>query len=121
MDGEVDLGAARQVLDIAVSTMFRTAGNGSCAFLANFLLQSFVSSAGVDVLGVRRLSYIAAHVRTFRDELILATVPFCKDFSGRSATEDSWVNEAWEADVGDMARGAEDAFKVPDGFCSVVC
>jgi hypothetical protein len=28
------------------------------------------------------------------------------------------VNEACEADAGDVATGAEDAFEVPDGFCA---
>ena len=35
--------------------------------------------------------------------------------------ENSWVNEAGEADTWDVARGAKDAFEVPDGFGSVLC
>ncbi len=35
--------------------------------------------------------------------------------------ENSWVNEAGEADTWDVARGAKDAFEVPDGFRSVLC
>jgi len=52
--------------------------------------------------------------------LAFAAVPFCEDFGGGCAAEDTRVDETREADVGDVAGGAEDAFKVPDGFCSVV-
>lgn len=50
------------------------------------------------------------------DELGFALVPGVEDFLGGSTAEDAGVDEAGELDVGDVAGGAVDAFKVPDGF-----
>jgi IS4 transposase len=45
---------------------------------------------------------------------------FTTYLGGRSAAQDSGMDQACEFDVGDVARGAVDAFKVPDGFRTVV-
>lgn len=120
VDGEVDFRAAGEVFNVAVSAVFGAAWDGSCAFLADLLLQLFVCGAGVHVGGVGGLCYIAVHVCAFGDELVLAAIPFGEDFSGGSAAEDTRVDEAGEADVWDMSGRAEYAFEIPDGFCTVV-
>ena len=38
MNGQIDLASTAEVLDIAVTTVLRTAWNGSCTFFSNFLL-----------------------------------------------------------------------------------
>lgn len=55
-------------------------------------------------------------MRARGDELAFALVPGCKDFGAGGAAQDAGVDEAGEFDVGDVARAAENAFKVPDGF-----
>jgi hypothetical protein len=50
------------------------------------------------------------------DELALASVPQVEDFGRRRTSENTGVNEPCETNAGDVARAAEDAFEVPDGF-----
>jgi hypothetical protein len=47
-------------------------------------------------------------------------VPRFEDFRRGRAAENTGVNQTGEPDAGDVARGAEDAFKVPNGFCAVL-
>jgi hypothetical protein len=72
------------------------------------------------ILRVRRLRNDAVEVRVRSNELALALVPCLEDLGGGRAAEDAGVDEACEADAGDVARRTEDAFKVPDGFCAGV-
>lgn len=52
-------------------------------------------------------------------ELAFATVPFFQDLCAGCTTQDSRVDEAREAHMGNVTRRAEDSFKIPDRFCSV--
>lgn len=53
-------------------------------------------------------------------EFALPTIPFREDIGGGRAAEDAGVDKAGKLDVGNMARGAENAFEVPNGFRSIV-
>lgn len=118
VDREVDLGAAREVLDVAVPTVFRPPGDRPRALLADFLEHVRGGrGAGVDVLGLGRLGDDAVE-GVGGDELAFALVPEGEDVGRGGAAEDAGVDEAGEADVGDVPGGAEDAFEVPDGFCA---
>jgi hypothetical protein len=120
VDGEEDFGAAGEVLYVAVSAVFGAAGDSSCAFFADFVFQVACSGAGVDVLGLGWLGDGAVEVRVCSYEFAFALVPQFEDVLRRGAAEDAGVDEACEADAGDVARRTEDAFKVPDGFCAGV-
>ena len=99
--------------------MLRSSRDSPRALVANLLLDVFGCAARVRILCVRRLCDIAAQVLVRFDELAFASVPGVEDFGGGSAPEDARVDEAGEADAGDVAGGAVNAFEVPDGFCSV--
>ena len=118
MHGQESLGSPGQVLDVAVATVLRSSGDGPRAFLADLVLQIARGGTRVDVLRLRGLRDDALQLRG-RDELGLAAVPLGQDLGAGGAAQDTRVNEAGEADVREVARGAEDAFEVPDGFRAV--
>lgn len=68
---------------------------------------------------LRGLRDVAVQPGIRRDQLRLAAVPLGQDLGGGRASQDARVDEAGEAHVRDMSRGAEDALKVPDGFGAV--
>lgn len=72
----------------------------------------------MDILRLRRLGDNALQLGG-RDELGLAAVPLREDLGAGGTAQDARVDEAGEADVREVARGAEDAFEVPDGFRAV--
>lgn len=59
-------------------------------------------------------------MRASLDELTLALVPDLKDFSGGCAAQNARMDQSGEADAGDVARGAEDTFEIPNSFCAEV-
>ena len=110
---QVNLASSAQVLDIAISAMLRASWDGSGTLLANLGLDRFICRTGVDICGQRWERHFTVKLVRL-DKLTLTLVPGCKDFWGRSAAEDTWVNEASEFDVRDVTRGAVDAFEIPD-------
>lgn len=60
---EVDFGAAREVLDVAVAAVFGAARDRARAFLGDFGFQVSRGAAGVRVEGLRRLRDDAVEVR----------------------------------------------------------
>ncbi|KAH9841297.1 Thromboxane-A synthase, partial [Teratosphaeria destructans] len=118
VDGEVDLAAAREVLDVAVAAVFGAAGDGAGALAADAVLEVGGGLAGVHVAGLRGQGDVAGEVGVGGDELGLAGVPGVEDVGARGAAEDAWVDEAGEFDARDVAGGAVDAVEVPDGFGS---
>lgn len=62
MHGEIDLGAAGEILDVAVSAVFGTAGDGASALTADFLFQRRVGMSGVYVLRLWWFRDVAVHV-----------------------------------------------------------
>jgi len=119
VDRQVHLTAPGEVLDIAIPAVFRPAGDRSRALLADFLKEVRGGrGAGVDVFGLGGLGDDAVE-GVCGDELAFALVPESEDVGGRGTAEDAGVDEAGEADVGDVPGGAEDAFEVPDGFCAI--
>lgn len=144
--GQVDLGAAGEVLDIAVAAVFGSTWHRSCSFFAvlgqhigrleseiatvcfndgerllyepNFLLQLRIPTADMDGLGLRRQSDLFVHVAALADELRLALIPHLENLVRWRTAQDSRVDEASELDAGDVARAAVDAFEVPDSLRS---
>jgi hypothetical protein len=101
MHRQVNLASSAQVLDIAISAMLRASWDGSGTLLADLGLDRFICRASMDIRGQRwERNFTVKLVRL--DELTLTLVPSCEDFWGRSATEDTWVNEAGEFDVRDV-------------------
>lgn len=71
------------------------------------------------ILGLRRLGDDArVRVCTSLDQLAFSLVPGREDFCRGRAAQDARVDETSEADAGDVARGTEDAFKIPNSFCA---
>jgi hypothetical protein len=101
--------------------VFGAAWDGSCAFFANLFFQFASGGAGVDVLRLRGLSDSAVEVGMCGYEFAFALVPEFEDVLRGGTAKDAGVDEACETDAGDVARGAEDAFEIPDGFRSVRC
>lgn len=118
MDRQVDFASAAEVLDIAIATMFRTAGDRARALGTD--LRDDIGGCGLTSVHVLRLGRLRddAVEGVCTDELAFALVPEGEDVGGGGAAEDAGVDEAGEADVRDVPRGAEDAFEVPDGFCA---
>lgn len=106
---------------LAVTAVLRPAGDGACTLGANLLGELGGRGAGVHVARLRGLRDVAAGVgvRALLNQGALAPVPLGEQLGRGGTAEDARVNEAGEADAGDVARGAEDAFKVPDGLCAV--
>lgn len=74
MDREEDLGATREVLDVAVPAVFRTAGDGARTFFTHFGLDVFRCRAGVYVNRIGRLSNDTIEL-VGCDELTFALIP----------------------------------------------
>lgn len=99
---EVHLASSRQVLDVAVAAVLGAAGDGAGALLADLLLDVGVGGASVHILRLRRLRDYAAAAVHGLDELALAPVPLGQHVGRRRAAEDARVDEASEADAGDV-------------------
>ena len=102
MHGQINFTSPGQILDVAVSAVFRTTRDGPRAFLADFGFRLLVSGSGVHALGLGRLCYDSLQGGG-RDELGFSLIPFCQDFWGGCAAQDAGVDEACEAHAGDMA------------------
>ena len=85
MHRQVNLAAARQVLDIAVAAVFRATGDSSSTLFADFVLNVVARGSGVHVLGLGRVRDVAVHVRAGFDQAAFALVPGCEDFGGGGA------------------------------------
>lgn len=100
VDGQVHFAAAREVLDVAVAAVLGAAGHGAGAFAADLVFDLLGGAAGVDVLRLGGEGDLPAGVvAEGGDELGFAAVPFCEDGGGGGASEDAWVDVAWESDV----------------------
>jgi len=98
--------------------MLRPPRDSARAFSANLLLDIARSRASVDVLRIGRFGNGSAEMGVRGDELGFTRVPGVENFCAGCAAEDTRVDKACEADAGDVAAGAEDAFEVPDSFCA---
>lgn len=120
MHRQENLRSPTQILDVAISPVLRAPRDRPRALFPNLVFQLPTRGPRVYVLCVRRLGDRAVEVRVCRDELAFALVPCLEDGGGGRAPEDAGVDEACEADAGDVARGAEDAFEVPNSFSSAI-
>ena len=50
------------------------------------------------------------------DQFAFPSVPLGEDLGRRRTSEDTGMDQAGETDAGDVARGAEDAFEIPNRF-----
>lgn len=116
---QVDFTASAQVLDVTITSMFRSTRNGTGTFFSHFLFDRSIAGPDVDIDRLGRLGDITIHVAASGDELAFAFVPEFEHFLGRSAAENAWVNEAGESNARDVARTAVYAFEVPDRFCGL--
>lgn len=55
VDGQVDLAATRQILDVTVPAMLRATGDRPGTFFPDLGLRFLVGGTGMDVLGLRGL------------------------------------------------------------------
>lgn len=69
----------------------------------------------MNVLWLRRLCNDTIEL-VGTDQFAFSSVPLGKNLGRRRTTEDTRMDQTWEADPGDVARGTEDAFKIPDRF-----
>jgi hypothetical protein len=76
MNGEVNLAATGEILDIAITAVFGAAGDGAGALAADLVLEGPIRAAGVHVEGLGRLRHHAVPLAVGRDELAFAPVPF---------------------------------------------
>lgn len=103
VDGQVDLAATRQILDVAVPAMLRAARDRPGTFFPDLGLRLLVGGTGVDVLWLRWLGDHAGE-RSGRDQLGLPLVPLGEDLGRWSTAEDSRVDEAGETNAGNVSR-----------------
>lgn len=80
MNRQKDLGSPRQILDVAIATMFRTTRNSPCSFTSDFGFDVFRCGASVDVgcvwwLGHDPVEFVGC------DEFSFAFVPGCEDLT----------------------------------------
>lgn len=114
----------RQVLDIAIPSMLRTARHSTRALTANLLSEvdlARADAARVAVVRQGRERDVAALELGGGDQLPLALVPRGQDLGGGRAAQDARVDETCELDVRDMPGRAVDALKVPDCLCAACC
>ena len=88
MDREIDLASSAEVLDVAVSAVFRSSWDGPSSFSADFGFDLVICTACVDVLWLRGFGNIAVEF-VGGNQLTLALVPCCKDFRRGSTPEDA--------------------------------
>lgn len=95
--------SARQILNVAITSVLWAARDGACALFTDFLLQCLVSGACMDVLWLRRLGDDALKVGS-GDELRFTAIPLSQDLGRRSTAKDARMNQARESDMRQMAR-----------------
>ena len=105
---------AGQVLDVAVAAVLGPAWDCTSAFFSYLLFYVRGGRASMHVLWLRGLRDDAFQVRSAY-QFGFALVPSGEDFGAGRATEDAGVDETGEADVGNMAGGAEYAFEILKG------
>lgn len=87
--GEVDLGPARQVLDVAVAAVLGAPGDRPRALHAHLLAQLRARGARVAADGLGGLGHVPVGKLGGRDELALALIPGCEDLRGGGTAEDA--------------------------------
>lgn len=80
------------------TTMLRTSRNSPGSFFANFLFHGVVSRASVNILRLGRLGDDTLEIRGAY-KFGFPSIPFGKDFSGRSTAQDARMDQAWKPDV----------------------
>ena len=91
-------------------------GHRPCPLPPNLLLHLRARTPRMHALRLRRQRHIPTQMRTLANQLSLATIPLGQQRGRGRTAQDTRMNEARKAHAGDVARGAEDALEVPDGF-----
>lgn len=99
---EIYFGTPGEVLDVTVTAMLWSAGNGPGSFLANLLLQFGFRTTRVDVDRLRRLSNDAIHMCAFGDELALSAIPLGQDLRRGSTSKNARMDQAGESYAWDV-------------------
>lgn len=99
---EVCFAPAREVLDVAVSAVLGAARDRAGAFGADFGFECTRGCAGVDVFGLGEVGDDTVESVEFY-ELGLTACPFGEDLGGWSTAHDTWVDEAGETHMRDVA------------------
>ena len=92
VDREVYFATSAEILDVAVSTVLRSAWDGSCAFFADLCFDFLRSTASMDVLRLGRLRDDPLE-RGGADQLAFAPVPFRENFGRGCTSQDTRVDQ----------------------------
>lgn len=117
MHRQVDFAASREVLDVAIAAVLGATRDRSSALLADLFLDVVRCAARVHIDGLGWLGNDSVH-GIGRDEFAFSFIPYCEHLGRWCTAENTGMDQAGEADVGNVAGGTEDAFKVPDCLCA---
>lgn len=113
------LGSTGQVLDVTVSSVLGTSGNGTGTLLSDLLEKTGGLGGNTGVNGARlgKESNIAVGgVFAGVDELGLTAGPLGEELSGGSTSHDTGVDQTGELDTRDVTGRGEDSGEVPDSW-----
>ena len=113
IDREVDLRAARQILDVAIAAMFARR-HGAGALGADFGLGIALGAAGMRGRRERRIGEARHAGRIGRDQRGLALVPVRQHFRIGQAADQAGMDQAGKVHAGNVARRGVEALDVPD-------
>src|SRR6202035_4792361 len=113
VDREVDFGAARQVLDVAIATML-TRRDGAGALGRDFALGVALGAAAMRGRPERRRGERRDAVRIGGDQCPLARIPGLEQLLVGQATDQARMDEAREIDPRHMAGMGVETRYVPD-------
>lgn len=117
MDGQVNLTAFGQILDIAITAVLRSARDSPGAIFLYLFLDIGFGITRMSMRGIWRQGDYALEVSRL-DELGFALIPLRQNLCRRCTSELAGVDNSREADMGDMARCRVDAFEVPNSLGS---
>ena len=115
MNRQVNFATTTQVLDITVSSVFRSSWNCTRALVPDLFFRCLVCASGMAVLRQGRQGNVSLKL-VGSDELGFPLIPRCEYFRGWCAAQNTRMDEASELHVRNVSRGAVDSFKVPNCF-----
>ena len=118
VDGEVDLRAAGEVLDVAVAAVL-TRGHGASAFLGGRLAGFAGHPAHVGGVGVGQRRERRDPIGLFIEQPFFAFVPDVQQLFAGQAADQPGVHDASELDAGDVPGVGVDPAEVPAGLAGV--
>lgn len=101
---------------LAVPTMLRPSRNRPRTLFAHFLRKSSITRTSMRTERLRRQRNIATFQLRRGNQLTLALIPRREDLGRGRTPQNTRVNKPCEFDMREVAGGAVDAFKIPDGL-----